>query len=121
MDELDELFGPEGGQPQPRRGLVLGLLTTGLLMAILGMGCSAAPGGVLVLLAWVVAEKELDRVESGYLPWDVRGEVRRLYQLTLTGVLLVLFLFAVQAWLLYVGFYEALWGYLVARLMGSPV
>jgi hypothetical protein len=122
MDEIEELFGTEGGQPQPRRGLVLGLLSTGLVLAILGMGCSAAPGGALVLAAWVVAEKEVDRVESGYLPWDLRAEVRRLYQLTLSGVVAVLLLFVVQGWLLYIGFYDTLWGELVAAVLApGPV
>ena len=120
MDEVDELFGTEGGQPKPRRRLILILLVTGLLLATLGMVCTAAPGGLLVLGAWVVVEKEMDRVESGYLPTDVRGDVRRLHQVTLAGVLTVLVLFMVQAWLLYEGFYEALWGWAIQSLVGAP-
>ncbi len=107
-DELEELFGEAGGQPQPRRGLVLGLLGSGLLLSTFGMACSAAPGGLIVLGAWMVVDKEMERVESGYLPEDSRTEVRRLQQATMSGLAIVLALFFVQSWLFYSGFYETL-------------
>ena len=117
MDEIDELFGSEGGQPQPRRGLIIGLLATGILFSIGGMACTAAPGGMLVLGAWMVVEKEMDRVESGYLPADVRAEVQRLHRFTLLGVATVLSLFALQAWLLADGCYEQLWGSAIQAIL----
>ena len=73
------------------------------------MACSAAPGGLLVLAAWVVSEKEVDRVESGYLPADTGPTVRRLQRACFVGLLFVLAAFSVQLLLFMSGFYEGLW------------
>lgn len=114
--DLDELFGSEGGEPRPRSGLVHALLGVGLSTTLLGMLCSAAPGGLIVLVAWAVVEKEADRVESGYLPADARAEVARLQQLTLASILMVLLLFVLQGWLFCAGYYEVLWESALTRL-----
>ena len=44
--DVDELFGEGGGAPTPRTSLALALLVAGLVLAVVGMVCSAAPGGV---------------------------------------------------------------------------
>ena len=119
MDRIEELVGDEGGQPEPRRRLVLGLLGFGLLTTALGMACTAAPGGMIVLGAWLAVEKEMDRVESGYLPSDVAPEVRRLRALVLAGVATVMALFVVQWILLRMGFYDALWSAALASALGA--
>lgn len=116
-EELEELFGDAGGQPVPRSRLVGTLLGSGLLLATLGMACSAAPGGLMVLAAWMVVEKEMDRVESGYLPADSHSEVRRLQQMTLVALAIVVVLFFVQTILFSLGVYEGLWTRLVELLV----
>ncbi len=117
--DVEELFGEGGGAPTPRTTLVLSLLTLGLLLAFLGLACSTAPGGVLVLVAWLVVEKEMDRVDSGYLPSDTRDHVRRLRLFTWAGVLVVIGLFVAQALLLCSNSYDALWLTLLTRLSGG--
>ncbi len=114
--DLDELFGDEGGAPEPRSGLILGLLTAGVSMAVLGLACSSPPGALLVLLAWYYVDKDLDRIDNGYLPADTRPRVRRLQYAVWGAVALVLVVFAVQAWLLSVGAYDLLWGAALASL-----
>jgi hypothetical protein len=108
MDEVDELFGDHGGQPEPRTMLILSLLTSGLLLTLFGLACSAAPGGLVVLAGWVAVEKEMGRVESGYLPADTRPQVRSLQIAAQVAVTLVLLLFVLQTVLLSMGVYEAL-------------
>ena len=119
MDRLEELFGEEGGQPEPRRRLILGLLIPGLLLALVGMACSAAPGGLMVLASWSAVENELDRVESGYLPLDVAPELRRLRSIILGCLAFVVLLFFLQLNLLGAGFYDALWADALTRLVGD--
>lgn len=121
-EPVDELFG-DAHAPTPRRGLVLVLLGTGLLLSVFGLACTSVPGGLIVLAAWGVVDKESERVASGYLPEAAGTEVRRLRQAVLLGLGFVLVLFLVQAWLLGVGFYEQVWGLVVAVLtgmMGTP-
>ncbi len=107
--ELDELFGEGLGQPRPRKRLVWILLVSGLFIALAGMACSAVPGGVVVLLAWLVVDKELDRVDSGYLPATERPGLESLRWMVYAGVLLVVFLFVTQGLLFCGGFYDPLW------------
>jgi hypothetical protein len=108
-DELEELFGGGHGSPQPRTRRVLVTLVVGLVLTGLGMVCSAVPGGVLVLISWMFVEKELDRVESGYLPVEHRAPLQRLRAGVFGGLMLVVVLFITQLVLLCTGFYEGLW------------
>jgi hypothetical protein len=117
-EEVDELFGQGEGAPAPRTSLALGLLVAGLVLAVAGMVCSAAPGGVLVLLAWLVIEKERDRVESGYLPPTAAPQVRAVRTLTYAGVVTVIGLFAVQGVLLCTSFYDTLWMRMISWWLG---
>ena len=106
--DLDELFGKEGSRARPRRNRILGLLLSGIVLTILGMACIAAPGGILVLLAWMTVETDQQRLESGYLPASNADEVEMLRRFTYAGLLLVVFLFALQAILLCNGAYDIL-------------
>lgn len=119
-ENVEELFGEGAGAPTPRTTLVWILLILGLAATFLGMFCSAAPGGVLVLLAWFVVEKEVDRIDSGYLPPTARIPVQRARTFTLIGVLLVIVLLVLQS--VFVGFnvYEALWSKVLQLWMGAP-
>lgn len=107
--EIEELFGEGGGAPQPRLGRVVALLVSGLIVSFLGLACSSVPGGALVLLAWVAIDKEMDRVDSGFLPTAARGPIARLRTITLASVVLVVVLFGAQLVLMIGGFYDALW------------
>ena len=118
-DELDELFGEAGSGPKPRSRLILALLITGLLLTLVGMVFTAAPGGLVVLLAWVLVDKERDRVASGFLPADVGPQVQRLHRAVVAGLITVLVLFFLQGWLFCAtGIYEDLWTWMLQWLVG---
>ena len=115
-DRVDELFGEGEGAPKPRTALVLSLLLSGVLTALLGMACTAAPGGVLVLLAWMTVEKEQDRLEVGYLPREAKPRVKFLRTATYVTLTVVVLLFLLQGWLLcQTDFYTVWWEYLLVR------
>ncbi|MEZ4317071.1 MAG: hypothetical protein R3F61_06195 [Myxococcota bacterium] len=105
---LDELFGQGGGRPRPRTALITSLLLSGVTLTVLGMACIAAPGGILVLLAWMYVETDQKRIESGYLPASDAVVVERTRRFTYAGLVLVVFLFAVQGFLLCNGAYDVL-------------
>lgn len=107
--EVDELFGEGEGTPAPRTRTVWALLVSGLLLAVLGLACTTAPGGVLVLIAWMIVEKENDRLENGYLPADARPAVDRLRVATYAGLVVVVLVFLIQIVLFCLGFYETFW------------
>lgn len=125
--DVDELFGEGAGRPRPRSALISVLLVVGLSLTVLGMACINAPGGLLVLLAWMFVEKDVERLEAGYLPEADRAEVERLRAVTHGGLLLVVALFFLQALLLCFGFYDVLldryyipwWRDLVVSVLGE--
>ncbi|HHO52119.1 MAG TPA: hypothetical protein ENK18_14900 [Deltaproteobacteria bacterium] len=117
--DLEELFGEGSGAPQPRLRRVVILLVVGMITALLGLACSSVPGGALILLAWVAIEKEMDRVESGFLPADARRPIARLRTITLVSVVLVVLLFFVQLFLMCGGYYDLLWRAALTMLGGT--
>lgn len=125
---VDELFGEGAGRARPRTALIASLLISGLLLTVVGMACIAAPGGILVLLAWMHVEKDVERVESGYLPAEDRPTVELSRRLTYAGLLVVVVLFAVQGVLLCNGVYDVvldevylpLWQGFVRSLLDAP-
>jgi len=117
--DVAELFGEGEGAPKPRVFAILILLGAGLVVAVLGMACTAVPGGIMVLFAWMLAEKEMDRVHSGYLPAEARGLVRLLQAATFVGVLVVVLLFLAQGLLFCSGFYDQLWMSMLDGLVGG--
>lgn len=108
MSELEELFGEDGGQPQARKRLGWTLLIVGVVTSFFGLLCSVVPGAGLVLLAWLVAETDMDRLESGYLPENLREQVRALQLATHTGVVAAIVMLAIQCLLLCSGAYGAI-------------
>lgn len=115
--DLEELFGEGHGQAAPRTRLVGVLALSGLLLAVLGLACTTVPGGVLVLLAWMTIEKELGRIQSGYLSADFQPIVDQTRKWTYLCLVLVVLLFTLQFILLCQGFYETLWGSILSWLV----
>lgn len=116
--DVGELFGEGEGSPEPRIRMAVGLLVGGLLLTVVGMACTTVPGGLVVLGAWTVVEKEHERLESGYYPESVRAKVEALRAFATAGVLTAIALFVVQGVLLCVGFYDALWMGMLAWMLG---
>jgi hypothetical protein len=116
--EVDELFGASDA-PRPRTTLVVGLVVSGVLLGILGLGCTSLPGGALVLAAWNIVETESERIESGYLPLDARPHVQSLRVITYGAIAFVILLLILQGFLLCAGFYGALWGTMLDAIIGS--
>ncbi len=96
MAAVDELFGSAGAGARPKTGPAYALLALGLAVSVLGLVCTTAPGGLLVLGAWLLVEREGDRVDSGFLPETAAPEVARARRWTAAGLLVVLALFARQ-------------------------
>ena len=115
MNELDELFGGEDA-PTPQTGLIGGLLIGGWVLTFLGLACTVLPGGLLILLSYHYADRETERVNSGYLGEEHRPAVRLLQILTRIGVVLVLVVSVIQAKLTLDGTYELFWGSLFTAL-----
>jgi len=123
-DDVDELFGTGAGTPAPRTGTILSLMGGGVLLGVLGLACTSVPGGMMVLLAWMLVEKESDRIDSGYLPETARRRVGQLQILAYLSVSAVILLFVAQAYLFCSGGYDALWGRMLAMYMwfvGAPL
>jgi hypothetical protein len=108
-EEVDELFGQGGGAPSPRTATIVSLLVGGLVIGLVGLACTSVPGGVMVLAGWMLVEKEMDRIDSGYLPSDARKTVGVLQMLAYAAVFGVIALFGLQAWLFCSGAYDQLW------------
>lgn len=125
--DLDDLFGKGGGRPSPRTGLIMGLNILGIVLTVLGMACIAAPGGILVLVAWMHVETDQQRLESGYLPASDAQRVEATRRFTYGALVLVVFLFAIQGFLLCNGAYDVLldslyipmWQSFVGGLLGA--
>lgn len=109
-ERVDELFGGAGTEARPRVALVVALAVGGVLSSAVGLACSVVPGVLLVLLSWGVVERELDRVDSGFLPLADR---RRLLGLR-TGVWVLLAVVTGLAFVqlvgMWTGVYPRLWG-----------
>lgn len=114
--DVDELFGEGGSGARPRTRLIALVLGSGLLLALLGMTCTAVPGGLITLVAWALVEKELDRVDSGYLALDYRPGLVTLRAFVWASLLLVMGLFIIQGVLLCTGWYTSFWSSMIESL-----
>lgn len=113
--EVEELF--EGGRAaQPRIKLVLGVLGSGVLLTLLGLACSSVPGGLLTLAGWSILQKEIDRVDSWYLPIEHRPLLYKLRILAWASLGIVVACFVIQGILLCTGSYVVFWGGLIESL-----
>lgn len=98
-EKVDELFGGEREVAAPRRGLAVAFLVSGLLVAALGARITSIPGGILVLLGWLVVQRDRDRVASGYLPADQLAGLRAVESWFMVGLLAIIALEAYQLYL----------------------
>jgi hypothetical protein len=112
-ERVDELFGAAGTEARPRSALIVGLTAAGLLTTVAGMACSVLPGVALVLLAWVVAQRELDRVDSGFLPVSDRRWLLGLRWAVWAALGFATWLTALQLVGLWTGAYQSFWSGLV--------
>ncbi len=111
---VDELFGAEGSALEPSLGGPIALIVAGLDLAVLGMACTAAPGGLVVLLGWLLLEREQRRLDAGALAPEHATAIARALRASYAAVALCVVMFAVQLLLYCSGAYEALWGRLFA-------
>lgn len=109
-ERVDELFGSAGTEARPRTALILSLTGGGLVVTALGLACSVIPGALVVLAAWVVVQRELDRVESGFLPVTDRPLLLGLRAIVWVTVGVVAVAAALQLWGMWSGLYPQLWG-----------
>jgi len=114
MSRLDELFGEATAEVQPRTNQVYALIGAGLLVALLGLACSSVPGVIVVLLGWYVADKEGDRLDSGFLPQTFAASVHHAQRVAWFGVAGAVLIILAQVMLFCGGFYRV---YLEALLL----
>jgi hypothetical protein len=112
-ERVDELFGSAGTEARPRTALIVSLTVGGFLLTVGGLACSVIPGALLVLAAWIVVQRELDRVESGFLPVTERSSLLALRAIVWIAVGLVALLTVLQLAGLWTGVYSVFWGGLV--------
>jgi hypothetical protein len=123
-ERVDQLFGGEAGGsglggPEPRTGLILGLLVVAAPMDLFGVVCcTSIPGMVLTLAAWLAADADLARVESGHLDVDRAPALVRLKQVAFGLLIWCGATFLIQMALLGNGAYER-WLVSVIRVLGS--
>jgi hypothetical protein len=118
-EKLDGLFGGEPGFPErtSRVKMIRILLIIGSLMVGLGLlGCVgypyfvltwlSVPGAALVLWAWILADSDLSRVESGHLGFELGPDLQKFRKWALVLLVLAALSFTVQMKFLLDGTYE---------------
>ncbi len=86
-DRVDLLFGGGGDPPRPRTRPIVALLALALPLDLAGVVLPTSIVGLVPTLgAWVLAQRELDRVRRGELPQEEVGALPLLHQAA--GVLL---------------------------------
>ena len=114
VSRVEDLFGPAEQAAEPRLQLVRLYLFLGLSTTLLGMACSVVPGVSLVLFAWYLVDKEISRVESGFLPQSWRDPVIKTKGHVRLGVGVSVLLLLLQVTLLCGGFYTVWAEFLLA-------
>ncbi|MFT6161297.1 MAG: hypothetical protein ACJATT_004386 [Myxococcota bacterium] len=114
-DRVDDLFA-SGTRRGPRLTLPYILIVTGTIVALVGLLCTSAPGGVMVLVGLMRVETERKRVESGALPASDTEAVTNALRVAYAAMGLVVVMFIVQTLLLCLGYYQQLWGQLFYTL-----
>jgi len=123
-ERVDQLFGGDSGggaspAPESRTGLILGLLVVATPLDLFGVACcTSIPGMVLTLAAWLIADGDLARVESGHLPMDQAPALVRLKQVAFGLLIWCGLTFLIQMALLGNGAYER-WLVTVIRFLGG--
>jgi hypothetical protein len=123
-DRVDQLFGSEAGGtpgpgPMPRNNLVLGLLLLAVPLDLFGLVCcTSIPGMVLTLSAWLIADTDLAKVESGHLPMEKAPTLVRYKQVAFGLLIFCGLTFIVQMTMLSNGVYES-WLVWLIRFFGE--
>ena len=107
-NEVDELFGGGSGTTDPQVRGALALAALGTLTSIVGMACLSAPGAAIVLMGLWRIEKELDRVDNGYLDISARPAVLSARRWVFAALAVVIALLFLQVVLYAQGFYQML-------------
>jgi len=116
---VDELFGGDPDVPpvRPKGGTIKALMWSGGPMVVAGaLGAwsyplfivtwLSVPGAALILVAWVMADSELARVESGYLEADLGEGLEKTRQRAFWLLVVSAVSFIVQIVFLVNGTYE---------------
>ncbi len=99
--------------------MILGLLVVATPLNLLGVVCcTSIPGMVLTLAAWLLADADLARVESGHLPMEQAPPLVRMKQVAFGLLAFCGLTFLVQMALLSSGAYER-WLVAVVNWLGS--
>lgn len=114
--EIDDLFSEGSASGRARLGLPMTCVAVGVATAVFGMVCTAAPGGLLVLVGWLLLEREQSRVDSGALPLSATDSIAGALRVTYVAVGVVILLFVTQLLLYCMGYYDVLWGSIFATL-----
>ena len=72
MSRLEGLFGAASEAPRAADRRTRALVLLGVALAAFGIVASSVPGVLVTLAAWWSAERDRDRVESGWLPTSAR-------------------------------------------------
>ena len=117
---VDELFGGDPDLPpvKPKGRTINALMWTGGPMVVAGavgawsypiflVTWLSVPGAALVLVAWIMADSELARVESGYLATDLGDGLEKTRRLAFWLLVISALSFMVQITFLANGTYEA--------------
>jgi len=118
MSRLEGLFGAASEAPRAADRRTRALVLLGVALAAFGIVASSVPGVLVTLAAWWSAERDLDRVESGWLPTSARPRVDAARTYALTGLGLAAALMMAQAWILAQGVYGPLWLDWLSRIVG---
>ena len=119
--KLDELLADNSRRSGPRLTLPYILIVSGVILAVIGLMCSSAPGGVLVLVGLTRVETQRRRIDSGALPESERPTVDMALRVAYVSMAIVIVMFIVQTALLCMGVYQPLWGqafYTLRSLLG---
>ena len=119
LSKVEDLFGPIEQAAKPRLKLVRLCLVAGLVMTVLGMACSVVPGVSLVLLSWFIVDKEVSRIESGFLAQSWRDPVAKTKTYVRVGVWLSVLTLLLQVTLLCMGVYTVWAEYLLSWVAGN--
>jgi hypothetical protein len=118
MSHVDELFG-ERGTPEPQVRRVAALVGGGLLLVVLGFGCSSIPGTLVVAAGWYTIEREIVRLDAGYYPELHRAQLSWWRSVAVGAMVASLVLLCVQGLLHCVGVYFGLWGMAIDAVLGA--
>ncbi len=122
-DRVDQLFGGDGSAPgrgpTARTHTIFALLVVATPMNLFGVVCcTSIPGMVMTLAAWLLADADLARVESGHLPMDQAPALVRLKRVAFGLLVFCGLTFLIQMTLLSQGAYER-WLVALVTWLGS--